>query len=142
MEDSQDRGSRHIRRVLLLIFGGAALLLYAEYSAAVQFQWTTASPESEGMSAQKLTALASNLFQRGTKTFLVIRNDRIVYERYATGFSPTTGHYTASAVKALAGGTAVALAVSDGRLNIDNVAASYVSQWRTNGLPPVSLTPG
>ena len=50
------------------------------------FDWENATPESQGMSTAKLDALKDVLESRQTKAFLVIRNDKIVYEWYA----PTT----------------------------------------------------
>src|SRR5438128_1300778 len=62
--------------------------------------WATASPESVGIAGEKLEALWRDLKVRNTHDFLVIRNDRIIFERYAPGHSRTTPHYTASMAKA------------------------------------------
>jgi hypothetical protein len=65
------------------------------------FEWQKASPEAEGMSSQKLDAARDVLSEKGTKTFLVVKNDKIVYEWYAPDFGPEKKHYTASMAKAL-----------------------------------------
>ena len=65
------------------------------------FEWHKASPVSQGLCTDKLDALRDALATKNTKTFLVIRYDKLVYEWYAQGFSPTRGHYTASLAKAL-----------------------------------------
>jgi len=95
-----------------------------------QFEWQTATPESQGISSQKLDALRKNLAMRNTKALLVIRNDRIVYEWYAPGHSVNKQHYTASMAKALVGGVCLAVAVSDGRIGLDDQAAEYILQWK------------
>jgi len=101
-------------------------------AGADAFAWHTATPASQGMSAAKLQKLQDDLQRRQTKTLLVIRNDQIVWEWYAPDYDPTTPHYTASMAKALVGGMAAAIAISDGRLDLDDRAAHYVRQWRAD----------
>ena len=52
------------------------------------FAWQTATPESRSMSGPKLDVLRDALAARKTTAFLVVRNDRIVYEWYADGHGP------------------------------------------------------
>jgi CubicO group peptidase (beta-lactamase class C family) len=92
--------------------------------------WPTATPESQGMSSQKLAALKDSLAARRTTGFLVVRNDKIVYEWYAHGQGPTTKHYTASMAKALVGGVSFGVAMTDGLIALDDRAAKYVPPWR------------
>jgi len=95
-----------------------------------RFVWQTASPESQGMSATKLDALRDTLADRGTKTFLVIRHDKIVYEWYAPDYNSTKRHYTASLAKTLVGGTSLMLALNDGRIAVDDPAWEYIPAWK------------
>src|SRR5262249_15859292 len=76
------------------------------------FTWQTASPESQGMSKAKLDALKDSLAARKTTGFLVARNDKIVYEWYAEGWSGTRPHGTASLAKALVGRLSLPLAIT------------------------------
>src|SRR5262245_7351613 len=79
--------------------------LYARpIRAASTFEWRTTRPESEGMSEAKLDALKDVLAARKTKAFLVVRNDKIVYEWYASDHSASKLHGTASLAKAVVGG--------------------------------------
>ncbi len=94
-----------------------------------QFNWQTATPESQGMSSQKLDALSDSLAARNSRSLLIVRNDKIVYEWYAPGHSADKQHYTASMAKALVGGVCLAVAMSDGRIGLDNKAAEYIPQW-------------
>ena len=82
------------------------------------------------MSSQKLDAARDVLSKKGTKTFLVIRNDRIVYEWYAPDFGPEKKHYTASMAKALVGGVSLMLALNDGLLSADDPACKYIPEWK------------
>lgn len=96
------------------------------------FEWKTGSPESQGMSSEKLEALTGELKSRDTKGFLVIRNDTIVHEWYADGHSRTKKHYTASLAKALVGGVSTAVALSDGRLALYDRVSKFVPQWKSD----------
>ncbi len=93
------------------------------------FAWEVATPESQGMSEPKLDALKDALAARKTTGFLVVRNDRIVYEWYAQGAGPQMPHYTASLAKALVAGVALAVAMTDGRITPDDPVAKFVPAW-------------
>jgi len=93
------------------------------------WNWMDATPESQGLSSAKLEAIWLELSRRNTETFLVIRNDRIVFERYAPGFDRIKPHYTASLAKALLGGVSLMVAMNDGRIRPDDPASRYVPQW-------------
>lgn len=101
----------------------------AQEVAPTPFEWQTATAESQGMSQENLDRLRENLVAK-TKALLVIRNDRIVCEWYAEGHSATKTHYTASMAKAIVGGLSVGVALTDGKLALDDAVAKYVPQWR------------
>lgn len=96
------------------------------------FQWTTATPESQGMSSEKLTALREGLAARKTSGLLVVRNDKIVCEWYAPSQSTTIKHGTASMAKAIVGGVSLAVAISDGLITLDDPAAKLIPQWKND----------
>lgn len=96
------------------------------------FDWKTETPEQHGFSTAKLDALRDQLVAHHTRIFLLIHDDRIVYEWYGPDQSVSKPHYTASMAKALVGGTAVAIALSEGRLSMDDAAAKFVPQWRND----------
>ena len=114
---------------LLLVTNAARA---GEAAAGPSWDWLTASPESQGMATAKLEAAWANLKNRHTTAFLVIRNDKIVFERYASGYSRTKPHGTASMAKALVGGVTLMLAINDGRIKPDDPASKYVPQWRND----------
>lgn len=93
------------------------------------FEWQTATPESQGMSSARLDALRDELAKRKTKAFLVVRNDRIVYEWYAPDHGRNKPHGTASLAKALVAGLSLGIAVTDGTIALDDRAARFVRQW-------------
>src|SRR3954454_10480892 len=114
-----------------LIFA-ALCLLRASVNAAEQFEWQTATPDSQSMSARKLEALKEVLAQKKTKAFLVIRNDKIVSEWYAPGHSATNPYGTASLAKAIVGGLSLAVAMTDGRIALDDPAAKFIPTWKND----------
>ena len=69
------------------------------------------------MSSANLQALQNDLASRSTQAFLVIRNDKIVWEWYAEGRQASDKHYTASLAKAIVGGLSLAVAIEDGLIN-------------------------
>jgi CubicO group peptidase (beta-lactamase class C family) len=97
---------------------------------AKPFEWQIATPESQGMSAAKLDDLRDDLARRKTRAFLVVRNDRIVYEWYAPDHGAAKTHGTASLAKALVAGLSLAVAITDGAIGLDDPAAKFVPQWK------------
>jgi CubicO group peptidase (beta-lactamase class C family) len=81
------------------------------------------------MSSSKLAALKRSLAAHSTTMFLVVRNDAIVCEWYASKYNQTTKYSEASMAKGLVGGVALALALSDGRLSVDESAVDLVPAW-------------
>jgi CubicO group peptidase (beta-lactamase class C family) len=94
------------------------------------FEWQSATPESQGLSGPKLDALRDELARRRTRVFLVIRNDRIVYEWYAPGIDPKAKQGTASLAKAVVAGLSLAVAMSDGRIRLDDPATKFIPEWK------------
>jgi len=109
-----------------------AIICFSQYAFAKQgdFEWQKVPPEAEGISSQKLDTAREVLAAKGTKAFLVIRNDKIVYEWYAPGFDTQKQHYTASLAKALVGGVSLMVALNDGRLAVDDLAYKYIPEWK------------
>lgn len=120
--------SREVRRRLSLAYG--LYLVIGGSVMADDFTWLTATPESQGMDAARLVRMSDELASRNTKTLLIIRNDRIVYEWYAEGFGPGEKHYSASLAKAVVGGMSLALAMNDGRISPGDPASKYIPAWR------------
>src|SRR5437764_218539 len=77
-----------------------------------------------------LHALREDLAARRTLAFLVVRNDRVVYEWYARGVTADTKQGTASLAKALVGGLSLGVAITDGRIGLDDPAAKFLSGWK------------
>jgi CubicO group peptidase (beta-lactamase class C family) len=114
------------------IYAAVFLLVASTLRAEQVGPFTTATPESQGMSRAKLEAMKGNLATRKTKALLVIRNDKIIYEWYADGHSATARHYTASMAKAIVAGVSVAVGLTDNRLALDDPASKFIPQWKAD----------
>jgi len=65
-------------RLFKIIF---IVLIFLSLSVSAQsFQWSSSLPEEEGFSTEKLYAMRDTLIEHGTRTLLVIRNDKILLE--------------------------------------------------------------
>jgi CubicO group peptidase (beta-lactamase class C family) len=111
-------------------------LLVHSHTAVAQegseFRWRKVAPEDQGMSSAKLDELKNDLAERKTQSFLVVRNDRIVYEWYAKGRGESDKHGTASLAKAVVGGLALAVALNDGRVRLDDPVSQFVTRWKND----------
>jgi CubicO group peptidase (beta-lactamase class C family) len=109
----------------------ALLILTASIALrAQQFEWQTATPQSQGMSTDGLERLRADLAARATTGLIVIRHDKIVLEWYSPDSGPGKPHGTASLAKAIVGGMSLAVAMQDGRLKPDDPAARFIPEWR------------
>lgn len=126
--------SNHYRmtRGLLIVLFVSMCMCKAESCLAAQFEWNTARPESQGLSAEKLNNLRESLTAKNTKALLIIRGEAIVCEWYAEGHGPTKKHYTASLAKALVGGMSLVTALNDGLIAADEPVCNYISQWKAH----------
>jgi CubicO group peptidase (beta-lactamase class C family) len=95
-----------------------------------RFEWQTATPESARLSSASLDSFRDQLSAHNTKGFLLIRNDKIIYEWYAPDNSASKKYGAASMSKALIGGMAVAIALNDGLMSLDDPAPKFIPQWR------------
>ncbi len=106
----------------------------SDVSATPGFEWDYVSPESQGMSSQKLDDMKEVLAEKDTKKLLIIKNDKVIYEWFAKGWKDSEKkHYSASLAKALVGGMSLLAAVDDGYISLDDAAFKYIPQWKTSG---------
>jgi CubicO group peptidase (beta-lactamase class C family) len=101
-------------------------------------EWQTTTPESLGWNTANLQALYDYLQAQDTRAFLVLKNGKIVLEKYFGQSITTTGPFTqnsswywASAGKTLTCFT-VGKAQQEGFLNINNRTAQYLGAGWTS----------
>ncbi len=77
-----------------------------------------------------LTSYGDQLTASKTRALLIARHNKIILEWYAPGQGPNTLYGTASFAKALCGSLSLLLAISDGRVGIDEPAWKYIPAWK------------
>ena len=123
-----------------LLLTGILLLATFTLAEAQQrpFDFQTATPESLNVDSAILKEHADELFRRGTRAYLVIYEDKVIYERYRQDQhwkgDRYTPHGTASAAKGVIGGLALMLAMHDGLIKPDDLAHKYIPQWKNDPL--------
>ena len=116
------------RAAILLVFLSCPTI----HAEEKPFDWQSATPATQGLSPEKLDALRDSLATKNTKALLIIRHDRIVCEWYAEGQSADKPQGTASLAKALVGGMSLAVAMNDGKIRPDDLAANYIPEWKVD----------
>jgi CubicO group peptidase (beta-lactamase class C family) len=103
-------------------------------------EWETVTPASLGWNEDKIPALYSLLETNGTKAFILLRDGKIVIEKYfgtnLTGqpFTMSSNWYWASAGKTLTS-FIVGKAQEDGFLHLNNMTSDYLGKGWTSLSP-------
>jgi len=94
--------------------------------------WDTASLESYGWCRDKVNPLYNYLEARNTKAFIVLKDGKIVMEKYFDKFTKDSLWYWASAAKTLTAFT-IGIAQQEGYLSINDVSSKYLGKGWMNG---------
>ncbi len=89
--------------------------------------WETISPSSLGWDNDEIKNLNSYLETKNTKAFIVLKDGKIVIEKYFGDFNQDKKWYWASAGKTFTA-FLVGIAQSDGLLNINNKTSDYLGK--------------
>ena len=111
----------------------------ASYSQSFYFPpafgvWETTDPEALGWCEDELTDLQTFLDERDTKSFIILKEGRIVLEWYYDEFTQDSIWYWASAGKSLTA-TLVGIAQEEGFLSIDDPTSDYLGTGWTQLSP-------
>jgi len=93
--------------------------------------WETVTPSSLGWNDTELSNLYSYLQQKNTKAFLILKNGRIVAEKYFGTFTSDSLWYWASAGKTMTA-FLTGIAQQEGLLNINNKTSQYLGNGWTS----------
>lgn len=93
--------------------------------------WQTVSAASLGWNEAQLSDVYSYLQQKGTKAFIILKNSKIVSERYFGTFTVDSNWYWASAGKTMTA-MLVGIAQNEGLLNINNRTSQYLGPGWTS----------
>jgi len=93
--------------------------------------WQTVTPASLGWDETALTNLYPYLQSKDTKAFIILKNGKIVTEKYFGTFTTDSLWYWASAGKTMTG-LLVGIAQQDGLLNINDKSSKYLGAGWTS----------
>lgn len=94
-------------------------------------EWATLSPDSLGWCQDKIEELYDYLDEKNTKAFIVLKNGKIVLEKYFGTFTADSTWYWASAGKSLTS-FLVGIAQQEGFLDIDDATSVYLGEAWTS----------
>jgi len=94
-------------------------------------QWDTVSAASLGWCTNRIDSLYHFLDQQNSKAFIVLKDGKIVLEKYFGNFTQDSVWYWASAGKTMTG-FLVGKAQEDGYLSINDTSSKYLGQGWTN----------
>ncbi len=93
--------------------------------------WSTTSPASLGWCTERIDSLYNFLSLKNTKAFIVLKDGRIVLERYFGTFTEDSVWYWASAGKTITG-FLVGKAQEQGYLSLSDKSSTYLGQGWTS----------
>lgn len=126
---------KHFFTLLLLTgfsFAGVCQTLY--FPPLTGSTWETTDPATLGWCPEKIGVLLDYLGQNDTKAFIVLKNGKIVIEKYYGAFTRDSVWYWASAGKTITS-MLVGIARENGQLDINRPSSDYMGTGWTS-LPP------
>lgn len=93
--------------------------------------WEKLSPDSLHWCSNKIDSLYTYLENNNTKAFLLLKNGKIVLEKYFGTHTETSNWYWASAGKSLTA-FITGIALQEGKLTLSDVSSKYLGQGWTN----------
>ena len=93
--------------------------------------WQTTTPASLGWNETQLNDLYTYLDSKGTKAFIILKNGKIVSEKYFGSFTVDSNWYWASAGKTMTA-FLVGIAQKEGIVNINNKSSQYLGTGWTS----------
>lgn len=116
---------KYISILLIVLISNSILANEIYFPPQTGDNWETINPKDLGWNIAKIDQLYTFLEQKNTKAFLVIKDGRIVLEKYFDTFSKDSIWYWASAGKTLTA-TLVGIAQNDGLIDINDKTSKYL----------------
>lgn len=122
---------RHLISVLLICASPFLVSSQLYFPPVNSFEWETVSPEELGWCTENIQPLYDDLEAHNTKAFIVLKDGKIVLEKYFDSFVQDSVWYWASAAKTLTG-FMVGMIESDGNIDLDAPTSQYLGAgWTT-----------
>ncbi|MBD2715925.1 serine hydrolase [Microvirga sp. STR05] len=126
---------KHVLRFLLILLLLPVLPGRAQqtplYFPPASGTWAGTTPQTLGWCQPQLDSLVAFLGRKGTKSFVVLKDGRLVVERYYGTYTQDSVWYWASAGKSLTA-TLVGLAQQDGLLSLQDSTTRYLGRGWTS----------
>ncbi len=94
--------------------------------------WEKTSPEKIGLSKDSFSDFEKKLAARKTKGFLIIKDDKIIYEWYAKGYHYNDKFGVASLSKATVGAPSLLIALENNYFKLDDNASLFIDEWKSD----------
>jgi len=95
-------------------------------------QWDSATPDTEGLSNNRLEELGKILEKHDTYALLIIRGGNIVFERYKHNQGKIRKYSTAAMAKAVTAVPVLLTTLSEGRINLDDPLWKYYPEMKND----------
>jgi CubicO group peptidase (beta-lactamase class C family) len=122
------------KTILLFIFLLQSTLFFAQspyFPPLVGSAWETTTPASLGWCTDKIDPLYTYLEQTNTKAFIVLKDGKIVLEKYFSAFNQDSLWYWASAGKTMTS-MLIGIAQEEGKLSIQDQSSKYLGKGWTS----------
>jgi CubicO group peptidase (beta-lactamase class C family) len=100
--------------------------------------WTVATPESQGVSADKLEKLRAYFEEKKTRAALVVRHGKIVGEWYWDNKDKDSKFPAYSVTKSFSS-TAIGMLIADRKLKLDQPAADFIPAWKDDDRKGITI---
>jgi len=125
---------RYLLLSFLLVLSVQVLAQSSYFPPIEAGEWESLDPTELGWCSEKVEDLLSFVEEKNTKSFIILKDGKIVVEAYFGDYQADDVWYWASASKSLLA-TLFGLAQEDGLLNIDNPTSDYLGQGWTQATP-------
>jgi CubicO group peptidase (beta-lactamase class C family) len=117
--------------LILLFIVEKALIAQSYFPPTSGSQWDTLSPQSLGWCMDKTAPLYTFLDSNNSKAFIVLKDGKIVLEKYFGTFTKDSAWYWASAGKTLTA-FCVGIANQEGKLKLTDLTSKYLGKGWTS----------
>lgn len=119
---------------ILFLFFSSGLKAQLYFPPNTGGQWDTLSPASLGWCPDRIDSLYQHLESSNSKAFILLKDGKIVLEKYFNGHSASSNWYWASAGKSLTS-LLVGIAQRENLLDISDSVSKYLGQGWTSCTP-------
>ncbi len=117
--------------LFLLAMGWQSIVAQSYFPPNVGSQWDTTSPQSLGWCVDKIQPLYNFLDSNNSKAFIVLKDGKIVLEKYFGTFTKDSAWYWASAGKTLTA-FCIGIANQEGKLKLSDTTSKYLGKGWTS----------